>query len=151
MEKITSFKIRARDLRFFLYLEIFTIPSVILIFKIIEPKSYAGIVAGVLFILIGSVLVLRNFCWMNYRKSPTFWVSCIHLFLIALPLFVFRILNFETPFEELLVFGIPGPILHKISEKIFTVLILSTFGELMYVRKKQATDIKSGSSEFQRI
>ncbi len=137
MNKINGLKIRARDLRIFLFTEVLTVPVVILIFKFIEPKSHAGIVAGLFFVLIGALLVLRNFSWVNYKKSPVFWLSCVHLFLIALPMLVFRFMNLDIPFEEVRILGLEGPVLHKISENVFMCLIVSTFGELTYVRYQQ--------------
>src|SRR5690606_25357495 len=107
--------------------------------KLIEPRNYAGLVAGAMFIAVGSFLVIRNVQWVHYKCSPTVWLSCVHLFAIALPMFVLRIPNLHMPFEEHLILGLPGPVLHKISEKVFMALVLVTFLELTRARYKLAS------------
>lgn len=134
MIKVVDYAKRVRHLRGLLFLEVFTLPIVVAIFKFIESRMMAGLVAGALFIVVGLILVYTNYIWIGFKKSPVFWLSCVHLFLIAIPIYVFRNLNLEVPFEEVLIFGIPGPIVHKISEKVFSVLMLVTLGELMYTR-----------------
>lgn len=142
MKKTIDYLTRSKDLKLFLVLEVMTVPAVILIFKSIESRVTAGLIAGSLFIALGVFLFFKNLSWVNYLRSPVFWFVVIHLFFIAIPLLLFRTLNLDTPFEELKIIGIPGPTFHRISENVFTVLVVMTVAEFVQARIKLSKSYK---------
>ena len=125
---------RHTSLWLILGLEILTAPVVIAIFKNIEEREKAGLIAGVYFVLSGSWIFIRNLKWYEFKKSPVFWLSAVHLFFISVPLLTTRVLTLGTSFEEISVLGIPGPQFHKVSERILLALTVATIYEIWRIR-----------------
>lgn len=131
---------KMKDLVSILILEFIVIGFVILIFHLIPSKAQASIGAGLAFIGIGiwiNILALR---WSGFFQSATFWAAQIHLFFSAIPLFVYRMLNYRTGFSQIQIFGIPGPLFHRISTVIYLLLIISTLVDLGRLRLQRASE-----------
>ena len=127
---------KLQDLRLFLLLEILTVPAVILIFRLIEPRILAAGLAGSVFILLGSFFLFRMWKWPYKWVSPTFWMSGIHLVVVALPMLVVRMSYFQLAMGDIRIFGIPGPEFHKISERVYGFLIFATIFDVLRVRRE---------------
>lgn len=126
----------------YLTLEILTTVFVILLFRFIENRNIAAVIAGSTFIAIGAYIVWDLCKTRLHFKSFSFYAATIHLFLTAIPLLASRLMNWSVPHSELLILGMPAPSFHKLAEKVFTVLILCTLIDLcktfIPVRKERA-------------
>jgi hypothetical protein len=109
-----------------LVLEIAVMIAVVFVFRTIENRFHAGLVAGSLFILLGMAIVGRGWNSPEFRRVPTFAVGCLHLFGVALPMIIIRVLNADSDFREIPVWGLPGPVFHKLSEGVYLLLLLVT-------------------------
>lgn len=106
------------------------IPCVIFIFKYVQDRKLAGLVAGAGF------LVLPIFNIYRERKSTASGVSRLtrvtasglFFLLSAMPIFLFRVFNWEKRLEEISIFGImSGRQLHSFSNILFVAMILVYF------------------------
>lgn len=117
---------KRRDLLIFLGLEIFAIIWAGTMFSVLSSKLIAGALAGGYFVVSGIAMLAMANHWPNKWKSITWYVLYIHVFGISLPMLMSRFAQMTMTFEEVRIFGIPGPIFHKISSGVFSVLIAGT-------------------------
>jgi hypothetical protein len=119
-----------RRLSIVLMLQLSTVPIVILIFKLIEEKRVAGLVAGVFFLslTVGLFLFLRR--GKNSQMLGTSWFALLFLALVAVPMVYKRATNFDLPFEQIEIWGISGPEFHRLSERVFLILVVMTLMDL---------------------
>ncbi len=115
----------------FLVLEVLLTLAVIIIFKTIEDRSIAGVIAGSLFLSFGFFIIYSLTQTKFYMRAFSFYGALVHLGMGAIPLLATRLMNWGIPHEELLILGVPAPIFHKIAEKIFVILILCTLVDLI--------------------
>jgi len=115
----------------FLILEIAVTLSVIIIFKTIENRSFAGLFAGSLFTGLGAYIFIELIKTKSTFRFFSFYGVCIHLFFSAIPLILTRVLNWDIPHSDLIIFGMEAPLFHSIAEKIFVILMLCTLIDLM--------------------
>ena len=122
-----------------LVVEFLVAASAPIIFKSIESRLIAGMVAGGVFVAIGVFIVMIGVQNRLFRRTPTFWAACLHLFGSALPLLITRAINFSRGFDDVLVLGLPGPVFHQLSTGIFLVLMVATAFDLIRAwRRKSA-------------
>ncbi len=126
-----------RELMLFFTLELVAILVAGLSFKFIESRFSAGMVAGAFFIISGFYMLLKAWAWRDRLKAFIIPPLFTHLFLISIPIMVVRLLNRDVNFEELTVWGVPGPMFHRISTNVFAVLILATIVD--WLRSPQAS------------
>lgn len=110
-------------------LELLVSATVVAIFRLIEDRFLAGMVAGSLFIAVGLLIVGRGLAERTFRRSATFVIGCVHLLAIAMPMVVVRLLNRDVEFREIRIWGMPGPVFHGLSEMLYLILLIATFGE----------------------
>lgn len=115
--------LQTRSYILFLILEILTVPLVITIFKAVEPRKTAAVLAGSLFVSLGSFLLVKSF---RAKQSLTLYAALAHLLLFSIPMLSKRIYYWSSDFSEITFYGIGGTDFHKISEYAFTVLFLAT-------------------------
>lgn len=119
--------------------EIAVVGIVTALFRFIPNKREAGVFAGLAFIGIGVWINIVALRWRNFYGSLTLWVTEIHLFVSAIPLFVYRLIFFHTGFDQLKIFGIPGPQFHRFATFIYLSLMASTVIDILHLtfeRKK---------------
>jgi hypothetical protein len=112
--------------RGFLIAEILVIFAVSVIFKLVPDKLVAGAVAGTIFVLIGIWIVTSGFRNSFVRKSPTFVLGCVHLFVVALPMMITRLMNYAAKFEDVRILGMPGPMFHHLSTVVYFLMMIAT-------------------------
>src|SRR4051812_5091757 len=96
-------------------------------FKLIADRGVAAVLAGTCFVVLGFVIFGIGLKDGSFRKTFTFWLGCIHLFVISLPMLVSRILTWGTDFHTVNIFGVvPGPVFHRYSEMFYLVLVIGT-------------------------
>ncbi|MCB0364128.1 MAG: hypothetical protein H6624_16730 [Bdellovibrionaceae bacterium] len=129
---------RRRNFVLFLILEILSSLIAVVLFKNLEDPRWAGVFAGIGFFTTGIVIVLMSWRWPEKWTLPTFWLAHVHVWVITLPMFLMRLAYWETPFTELRIMGMEGTLFHRVSEIIFTLLILATITDWLrcVLRKK---------------
>lgn len=117
------------------------IPCVIFIFKFIQDRKIAGLVAGAGFLLIPVINIFRE------RKSTAslasrlgrVFASGVFFILSAMPIFLFRVFNWEKSLEEISIFGmLSGRELHSLSNILFVVMVAVYFVTNILDAKKTA-------------
>ncbi len=129
---------RRNEMALFLLLEVIAVVLAAVVFKLIESRLLAGMIAGAYFVNSGLYMLWRIVQWPNRWQSFTLYPLLVHVFLISIPLVVVRATHLNTPFENLEIWGIPGPVFHKASTTIFALVVLATIGDLSRSRKKPA-------------
>lgn len=108
-----------------------------LLFKFSPDRQVAGAIAGLFFIGIPLVLLVSEL-----RQAHKHWYQLVTVgvFLIvsALPIFLLRVLNWGTEFNDLSLLGITGPQLHKLSNVLYIAMIVTT-AYCWYKSRKQAS------------
>ena len=118
--------------------EILVIPIVTVFFKIVQNRILAGMLAGAVFVALGLWIFFEGLRSRPFRRSPTFWLGCVHLFVISLPLIITRIANSALAFDRVLVLGLPGPLFHQLSTGIYFLLMGATVFDYVSARKRKA-------------
>lgn len=96
-------------------------------FRFLPSRVVAAVIAGTDFVVLGAVIFFIGLRDARFRKTLTFWLGTIHLFVIALPMMISRVLTFGTDFHDVKIFGlIPGPIYHHASEMFYLLLVVGT-------------------------
>lgn len=111
-----------------------TIPAVILLFKLIEPKKLASIFATILFITC-SILPLWGELKNKTKNSFVLFASSGFLVLFSLPMIIVRLLNYDTDFSELNIGPLTGPEFHKYSNYGFIILLCSTIIDFIQTKR----------------
>ncbi len=107
-------------------------------FQMIPDRGLASIVAGSMFVALGVTIVTLGMRDRAFRKTFTFWLGLIHLFVISLPMMGTRIATFGADFHSILILGIiPGPTFHRMSEMFYIVLVIGTVIDRVMFRAEQ--------------
>ena len=114
-----------------LVLLVLNIVSVVMLFRLVPDRQLAGYIAGTLFVLMGLWVTISEFKMGRGLRSVSFWAGLVFLVFSALPILGIRALNPGVPFDELSVFGVPGPQLHVISNGTFMLMITATIIEII--------------------
>lgn len=107
------------------------------VFRLIENRLVAGAIAGSIFILLGLIVLAPGYRDRSYRRTKTFVAGCAHLFLSALPLFITRMFNATSSFENVSVLGMPGPLFHRVSTGIYLLLLIATLLDWVQSRRRE--------------
>ncbi|AZZ35887.1 hypothetical protein CIK05_03450 [Bdellovibrio sp. qaytius] len=103
------------------------VPCVIIIFKFIQDRKIAGLVAGTGFLFIPLFNIFRERLSLANSSSrlARVFASGVFFLLSAMPIFLFRIFNWDKSLEEISIFGIlSGRQLHSLSNILFVGMIL---------------------------
>ena len=114
-----------------LVIELMVVAAAPVIFTTVESRLLAGMMAGAIFVALGVFIVTIGVQNRAFRRTPTFWAGCLHLFGSALPLLITRLVNISSGFEDVHVLGLPGPLFHRVSTAVFAVLMLATAFDLI--------------------
>ena len=118
-------------------LEFAAILVTILAFALIKIRPVASIVAAAPFIFVGLYIIWV--LWRTHRplQFATFYLAILH---VALTTFigVQRVLFWDLPLEQITLFDIPLPVLHKVAQACFWILIAATYVD-MYREQKRST------------
>lgn len=102
------------------------VPVVLLLFKLIEDRSLAAVLAGVGFIVWPLLFLVLEFKFRSFTLySKIHRVGCLQfLILFAIPLFAVRILNWGVPFSELSLAGVRASTIHQYSNGSYLIMII---------------------------
>jgi hypothetical protein len=118
-----------------LIFQILTIPVVSAFFILIKPAKVAALFAGALFLIFGTFALVKVQRQPNSKKNPLLWLLYAHLFLISLPLISVRLFNWDSEFENLLIFGLPAPLFHTLSSYVYMGILALVAFNFWQVRK----------------
>ena len=127
-----------KDLIIFLILELFAIAWAGLAFAVIESRLVAGMAAGSYFVFVGVFILLKIWRWPNRWKVLTIYPALVHTFAISLPMMIVRLSSWALAFEDVRIWGLPGPVFHRLSTVVFTVLIVATLVDLVITLKARS-------------
>lgn len=114
--------------------------AVVLIFRTIEDRRIAGVVAGSLFLEIGLVVMWLEWKWGRGLGSLAFWAAMIFFWGSAVPVMGLRLAFWETPFDEIQWLGVTGRQLHQMSNGTYMAILLMAVVEGLrdrWVRKRR--------------
>jgi hypothetical protein len=115
-----------RDLTWFFGLELFAIFWAGLVFSLVHNHFVAGLLAGSYFIVSAALMLRWAWRWPDKWRSLTLYPLALHLFGVALPMVIMRLIHADVEFSEITIWGLSGPEFHALSGKIFAVLIVAT-------------------------
>jgi|GEM_PF-1531490 len=129
-----------KELSLFLGLQLLAIVVAGLSFSLIDNRLIAGAVAGSYFITSGLYMVLRTSRYSGKWTLLCWYPLLVHVFVISIPMVVTRFLNSERTFEEVRILGLEGPVFHRLSTTVFSLLILGTLIDIarLWRAKNQA-------------
>lgn len=135
-------KIRRKRNRFrnYLSLEALVVVLVILAFKVIPDKKMASMLTSALFILSTLAIIYWESRYPDFQKRPSFWGAVTFLVVSALPIFAVRLIYWDLPFDEIRVGGITGAEMHKISNYVFILMLVSFFIDSYLAQVKARED-----------
>jgi len=113
--------------------------AVMLIFKLIQDRQTAALVAGSLFLL--SPMIALTLEWRANQSWRSIAAAGAILFFVgaAVPIFGLRIANWGEPFDQLSLFGISGQVWHKASNGLFLLMLVGqAWGSFQQKKKKMA-------------
>jgi hypothetical protein len=93
---------------------------------VLTSRLVAGALAGGYFVVSGIFMLAMANHWPRKWKSLTWYVLFVHVFAISLPMLMSRFAQMALPFDDVRVFGIPGPVFHQISSTVFSILMGAT-------------------------
>lgn len=120
---------RLTDLFLFLGLEVSSVIVAAGAFALIPSKLVAGGVAGGYFFLFSALILYRILKWPKWWEAWTFYPLIIFLFGCAIPMLWERFTHLNLSFNEIKVWGIPGPEFHHVSTSTLGLLFLVTLAE----------------------
>lgn len=121
--------------RFEFFIMAVWIVLVIIFFKLIPNKQLASLFTGVGFILIPSIFL---FFELKKTKAAISHVIVLSVFLIfsALPIFLSRIIYWGQDFSTLSILGMPLELIHKYSNGLYILMMLSALYQLYFGKEK---------------
>ncbi len=125
---------------FFLFLFVLSTFVAIAVFKYLDNRVLAGLVAGITFVLVGISYLWQLTRYLDYFKKLSFYPAFLHVFIFAIPMMAKRQMSPEIPMEDLMIFGVSGPIFHRLSESVFLTLMVFTLFDALISLKRSHRD-----------
>lgn len=120
----------------YLFWQAFVIGIVLVIFKMIADRQIAATAAGVLFVGLPLVMIIKEFSRAQFENKIWYFAVLQFWLFFALPILSIRLLNWGVAFDQLSFFGVPGPLLHQWSSKSYMLMMLGTGWVVLKHRKK---------------
>ena len=127
---------RARDLKLFLCLQAIGVLWATLLFSTFESRLVAGALAGGFFVISGLFMILRAYTWTGKWRSLCWYALLVHVFGISIPMVTMRFLQSGLGFESVRIWGIEGPVFHRLSGMVFVILVTATLTDWWRTHKK---------------
>ncbi len=127
-----------KDFAVFLVLQLIAIVWAGAVFRIFDSRLLAGAMAGTYFTGFGLYMLYRLMRAPNTRKYLSLYPLLIHVFVISLPMMAFRFYQYQASFEEVKIWGLEGPVFHRLSTTVFSILIVATIVDLIRSRTASA-------------
>lgn len=127
--------------------QLISVPVVIGLFRYMPSREWASWTASGLFMALGVAAIVVSFSWPRFWQRGTFWMGQVHLFMFSIPLAVSRWAQQGVPFEEVLVYGQPGPVVHRWASYMFLVWVAATGVDSLLLRRPISRPIKNAPQE----
>lgn len=98
----------------------------------------AALVAGSIFVVVQTYIVLKTIRWPNRYKYLTYYFARINLWFFALPMLIVRLRFWGKDFSELHFLKFSGPEFHRWSEWAYLALVAAVVVDKMLNRSKTA-------------
>ena len=100
------------------------------LFMLMPDKRVAGALAGVGFLVIPIILIKSE---LKKAQTSKLQIATAAIFLVcsALPIFLLRVLNWETDFQQLSLFGLSADFLHKSSNVLYFFMVAAVAWNLI--------------------
>jgi len=121
------------DLFIFLILEVTSVLVAAGSFALIPSKVIAGGVAGGYFFLFSAFMLYRMLKWPQWWEAWSFYPLVLFLFGCAIPMLYERFTHIGMSFNDIRIWGIPGPEFHHIATSTLGLLFLVTLAETIRV------------------
>lgn len=126
-----------RDLYIFLGLEFFAAVWAGAVFSFIPARLLAAALAGGFFVLSAFYMTWRVWNWPEFWRSATIYPLTVHLWLVSLPMLITRFLHPGEVFADVHIWGLSGPVFHRLAGWVFACLVLCTLIDLARVQWRQ--------------
>ena len=118
--------------------ELFVIVLVPVIFHFVTNRLHAGIIAGSIFIALGFYVIWPGIQNAVGRRALSFWAGCLHLSISAFPLFLTRLMQADSKFEDVRILGMSGPDFHRFSTVIYSLMLVATVVDVALAYRRRA-------------
>lgn len=98
------------------------IAAVIFLFRLIDDRRLAGVIAGSLFLEIGVLLAFLEVKFGRGLKSLVFWAAAFFLVVSAIPVMSLRLTHWDMAFDEIEWMGLTGRQLHSFSNATYLLM-----------------------------
>jgi hypothetical protein len=129
--------VNRRDLYIFLGLEFFGVVWAGAVFSLVSTRPLAAALAGGYFVLSAFYMYWRAWNWPDRWRSASIYPLTVHLWGFSLPMVITRFLHAGDAFTDVRIWGLSGPLFHRLSSWVFMCLILCTFIDLARVQWRQ--------------
>lgn len=118
--------------------------GVVATFNLVEDRQIAATEAGTLFVLLPPLLAWKEYKIARLRRR-SFYVGLLQFWLFfALPILGLRIFNWDEPFSNLSILGIPGPALHQFANWSYLLMMALTAWNYVF---KESSAVKAAEAE----
>ena len=127
---------RMKKFMILLVVEVLVVVVAMSSFRFISERLLAAAVAGTVFVCLGLAIFIMGIRDAKFRKTFTFTIGCVHLFAVALPMMIVRFLNTTSAFSQVDIWGLPGPVFHKLSTYVYFALMLGAIADGVLARRR---------------
>jgi hypothetical protein len=117
----------------YLAVQALVIMVVVALFKLNADVKIASVQAGTLFVILPVFLGGWEYKKAGLVRKSFFFGLLQFWVLFALPILGLRLLNWETPFNELSLLGVPGTTLHQFANQSYMLMMAFTLWN--YIRR----------------
>ena len=117
---------KTKVLALFLCLQVLAIVVAGLSFQVIESRLIAGMVAGAYFIGSGLFMIIKTWPFVGKWKLLYWYPLLVHVFVISIPMVATRLWFAGYEFSDVKILGLEGPVFHRLSTTVFSLLIVGT-------------------------
>jgi hypothetical protein len=129
-------KNRFRD---YLRIQLVVAVSVFAIFSVLPDKQLASLLTSSLFLGSCFLILWLESRFVGFLSRATFLSTLAFLLLLAIPIFLFRILFWGVPFLEIEWLGFRPALLHQVSNVGFLLMLVCYFIDSFLSEKKQVS------------
>jgi hypothetical protein len=116
----------SRQINVFLALQVFAIFWAGAVFSVLNSRLLAGALAGGYFVFSGLFMVWQASKWSEKWRSFCWYPLLLHVFGVSIPMVISRFWQWSQGFEQVQIWGLPGPVFHRISSFVFLALLFGT-------------------------
>lgn len=100
------------------------VPIVILIFRFVNNRALASLIASVGFILMPGVFFVRE--WRVKKHKLHIGALALFLFGAAFPIFLLRVFYWGKEFSSIYFMGLSAAVMHRASSVLYFIMLAST-------------------------